>query len=125
MSDTGKITWTDLTIENAEEVRDFYSNVTGWTSKALSMGDCDDYCMNDAEGTTVAGICHARGPNANIPPMWLIYINVDDLDASTAKCVELGGEVLEAPRSVGDGRMAVIRDPAGAVAGLYQKNASD
>ena len=125
MSDAGKITWTDLTIENADDVRDFYSKVTGWTSTEISMGDYSDYCMNDAEGTTVAGICHARGANANTPPMWLIYINVDDLDASAAKCVEFGGEVLDGPRSVGDGRMVVIRDPAGAVAGLYQRNASD
>jgi len=120
---TGSICWTDLTVENADSIRDFYSEVVGWQSSAIKMGDYEDYCMNEPEsGQTVAGICHARGANANIPPQWLVYMTVADLDQSVARCQELGGEVLNGPRSVGDGTMVVIRDPAGAVAGLYQRN---
>ncbi|MFB3107254.1 MAG: hypothetical protein ACE1ZA_20350, partial [Pseudomonadales bacterium] len=42
----------------------------------------------------VAGICHARGSNANLPPQWLIYINVADVDKSVQRCVEMGGSPL-------------------------------
>ena len=28
----------------------------------------------------VSGICHARGSNADLPPVWLIYITVADLE---------------------------------------------
>ncbi len=115
----GHICWRDLTVENAGDVREFYSAVTGWTSSPQSMGDYDDYNMMMPEsGETVAGICHARGSNANVPPQWLMYITVADVDKSAARCRELGGEVIDGPRSVGNSLFCVIRDPAGAVAAL-------
>jgi uncharacterized protein len=121
-SKTGAINWRDLTVPNAEEVRDFYQAVVGWESESLSMGDYDDYCMNPpGGGDTVAGICHARGTNANVPAQWLLYITVEDVDASAEKAVELGGAVLDGPRDMGYGRFAVIRDPAGAVCALFKE----
>jgi hypothetical protein len=70
---------------------------------------------------TVAGVCHARGPNADLPAKWLIYIIVEDLDRSVARCLELGGRLIAGPRSMGtQGRYCVILDPAGAAAALYQ-----
>lgn len=120
---TGLISWADLTVENADEIRDFYQAVVGWQPVALEMSGYSDYCMNQPAGEkTVAGICHARGQNAKLPPVWLVYITVADLDASIAKCLELGGELVAEPRSYGGGsRYCVIRDPAGAVAALYQE----
>lgn len=116
---TGAIVWRDLTVDNAEEVRAFYSEVVGWESTPHTMGDYNDFNIQIA-GTdeTVAGICHARGTNANIPPQWLIYITVEDVEASAEKCRQNGGEVVDGPRSMGDGKFCVIRDPAGAVAAL-------
>lgn len=116
----GTIVWTDLTVENAEAVRDFYAAVAGWKPQPVSMGEYDDYSMCTASGAGSAGICHARGVNANIPPQWLVYITVEDLDASIERCKELGGEVVDGPRKLGNNRFCVIRDPAGAVAGLYE-----
>ena len=117
----GTIGWRDLTVDNAEQLRDFYSEVAGWRSEPLSMGDYDDYVMLAPGGEAgIAGVCHRRGPNANIPPQWLIYINVDDLDASVGKVLKLGGEIVDGPRPLGDGRFAVIQDPAGAVCGLIE-----
>lgn len=118
-SQVGQICWRDLTVENADEVRDFYSAVTGWTASPQSMGDYDDYNMTMPEsGETVAGICHARGSNANLPPQWLIYITVEDVEKSAARCRELGGQVIDGPRAMGKSRFCLIRDPAGAVAAL-------
>ena len=119
---TGSISWMDLTVPDAAQVREFYSQVVGWKSEALSMGDYDDYCMaTPEEGKTVAGVCHARGANANIPPQWMIYITVADLDASVARCRDLGGEIVVGPKDQGgQGRYCIIKDPAGAVCGLYQ-----
>jgi uncharacterized protein len=116
----GTISWTDLTVANADEVRDFYEAVTGWAPEPLSMGAYSDYVMNDADGEAVAGVCHARDGNANLPAQWLIYVTVDDLDHSMAECERLGGSVLTPPRSYGGGRYCVIKDPAGAVCALYQ-----
>jgi len=59
----GDVTWRDLTVPDAEGLRDFYADVVGWTHEPLSMGDYDDFCMNTpGSGKTVAGICHAWGP---------------------------------------------------------------
>ena len=115
----GEISWTDLTVEQAEQVRDFYEAVVGWTPEPLSMGSYSDFVMN-ANGTGTAGICHARGSNADLPPVWLIYITVDDLDHSLDECERLGGSLVSAPRSYGGGRYCVIKDPAGAICALYQ-----
>ena len=118
----GTIGWQDLTVDNAEQVRDFYSEVTGWKSQPLSMGDYDDYVMLSPDGqTAVGGVCHARGVNANIPPVWMVYINVEDLDESVESVKKLGGEIVDGPRALGEGRFAVIRDPAGAVCGLIEQ----
>jgi hypothetical protein len=120
--DVGKIGWIDLTVPDAERVRDFYRAVVGWESEGVDMGGYQDYCMASAEGGPVAGVCHARGTNEGLPPQWLIYITVASLDESLARCRALGGEVVRAPRGLGgQGRFAVVRDPAGAVCALFEK----
>ena len=121
-SSVGSIGWFDLTVEHADDVRDFYSAVVGWESVPLSMGDYSDYCMNTpGEGKTVAGICHARGGNAGLPPQWLMYITVADLDQSIAEVQNRGGQVIMGPKAYGDtARYAVIQDPAGAAVALFQ-----
>ena len=126
MSDTpppvGSIGWFDLTVPDAAGLRDFYAAVTGWTAAGLDMGGYEDYVMSKpGDGGAVAGICHARGGNVGLPTQWLLYIIVADLDASLARCAELGGEVITGPKGAGPGkRYAVIRDPAGAVAALFE-----
>ena len=124
MSETnepGHIGWIDMTVEDAERLRDFYAAVAGWRPENVSMGDYDDYNMTLPDsGTPAAGICHARGSNAGLPAQWLIYITVSDVDASAAACVEHGGKLLVEPKAMGGGRFAVIEDPGGAAAALYQ-----
>ena len=117
----GSFVWADLTIKNADEVKDFYSNIIGWKHEPVSMGEYSDFSMNSpTTGRTVAGICHARGVNADLPPQWLIYFTVEDVDASAEKCKELGGKIITGPKNMGKyGRFCVIQDPAGAVAALF------
>jgi predicted enzyme related to lactoylglutathione lyase len=117
----GTIGWIDLTVSEAAQIRDFYKAVVGWTATEVDMGGYADYSMGPpASGQPVAGICHARGDNASLPAQWLIYITVADVDSSAARCVQLGGRLLVAPRQMGShGRFCVIQDPAGAVAALF------
>ena len=123
----GSIGWVDLTVEDADGVRDFYSEVTGWTPEPLDMGEYNDYVMKAAPGEGeeagpgVAGVCHARGSNQGLPAQWLIYVTVANLAESLERCRALGGEVISPVRDMGAyGTMAVIRDPAGAVAALIE-----
>ncbi len=117
----GSIVWTDLTVPRATEVRDFYQAVVGWESTVFKMAEGEDYVMRrPGNRKVVAGICHARGPNEKLPPQWLIYLTVVDLSASLRACRRHGGTVLTKPRQVFNGRFAVVQDPAGAVAALYE-----
>jgi predicted enzyme related to lactoylglutathione lyase len=84
------------------------------------MGDYDDYLMNlPSNGETVAGICHERGSNSELPPQWLMHVRVENSKASAEKVVELGGEIIQGPRVMNDETYFVIRDPAGAVLAIY------
>ena len=117
----GSIVWRDLTVSDAETTRDFYAAVVGWEAHPHPMGEYDDYEVRCPEtGDTVAGICHARGTNAKVPPQWLVYVVVENVEASAKRTVELGGEVLDGPRPMGKAPFCVIRDPAGAVLGLIE-----
>lgn len=120
-NEIGKIGWLDITVDDAEGLRDFYSKVVGWQVEEVSMGDYADYSMAmPASGDAVAGICHARGSNAELPRGWLMYIVVSDVEVSAQVCRDNGGKVLVEPRGLAGGRFCVIEDPGGATAALYQ-----
>lgn len=116
----GSIGWVDLTVDAAEDLRDFYAAVVGWKPEPVDMGGYADFNMTGPKsGEPRAGVCHRRGTNERLPVGWMVYFTVADLDASLAACRERGGEVLDGPRG-GGGRFAFVRDPAGAVCALFQ-----
>jgi predicted enzyme related to lactoylglutathione lyase len=117
----GSIGWVDLTVPDADGTRDFYAQVVGWKPSPVDMGGYSDFNMNAPEsGEPRAGVCWARGANADLPPFWLIYMTVANVDESAKRCVELGGKVITGPKGFGgQGRYCVIEDPNGAVAALY------
>lgn len=120
-SRTGHPVWFDLTVPDAEEARDFYKSVVGLRPDPVDMGEYSDFNMVAPDGNPAAGICHARAGNAGLPPVWLVYFLVEDLDTALDSARRGGGEILAEPRSAGGGRYAVIRDPAGAPCALFQK----
>jgi len=117
----GKIGWIDMTVEDASGLRDFYKKVVGWNVEDTSMGDYADYTMmSPGDSDAVAGVCHARGSNADLPGGWLIYITVADVVASAAACVANGGKLVVELRGLAGGTFCVIEDPSGATSALYQ-----
>ena len=117
----GSILWTDLTVPDAVAVSGFYAAVVGWKSVGVDMGGYEDFCMMPPGAKKpAAGICHARGENRDLPAQWMVYLTVANLRASLKKCTAKGGAVVGAVRTMGGAKMAVIRDPAGAVAMLFE-----
>ena len=112
----------DLTVPDAESIRDFYAAVVGWEPEPLDMGGYADYFMKaPSSGEPMAGICHARGVNADLPPQWLTYIVVEDLSASLQRCTDRGGtQVTGVKGAAGEQRYCVIQDPAGAYLALME-----
>lgn len=93
------------------------------------MGDYSDYMMMAPgerptppaeQAAVVAGVCHTRGVNADIPAQWMNYFGVADLDVSRGKVEEHGGKLVGEVRTHGASRFCVIEDPAGAVCGLFE-----
>jgi predicted enzyme related to lactoylglutathione lyase len=120
-ADIGKIGWIDMTVNDAPGLRDFYAAVVGWKPEDVSMGEYSDFNMTmPASGDPAAGICHARGDQAELPSRWLMSIAVGDAAESATICADSGGKVLVQPKSMGGGSFCVIEDPGGAVAALYQ-----
>lgn len=118
----GTIGWVDLTVPNADELIEFYRQAVGWEAQAHAMGDYSDYGMIAPEGKdAVSGICHAKGPNADLPPYWLIYIIVADVHDVAKKCEAAGGKIIQGPRNNGSSWMCVMQDPAGAYFAVYQE----
>lgn len=115
----GRIAWLDLTVGDAAGTRDFYRQVIGWSVQDVDMRDGDlsyaDYKMLGEDGRSLGGICHARGVNADLPPVWMIYLPVGDLADSLHRVEEEGGRVVKALHD-GDGKYvyAAIQDPVGA-----------
>lgn len=117
----GAISWVDLTIPDADNIRDFYKNVIGWKSMDVNMGAYNDYGMISPDDNVVrSGICHRQGVNQDFPTAWIPYVNVADLDASIDAVTKGGGEIVNGPRKMGEkARYCIIKDPAGAYMGLY------
>jgi predicted enzyme related to lactoylglutathione lyase len=115
-SKIGKVVWTDLTVPDAAALAEFYHAVAGWEPRAEAK-ECGDFNMLlPGTQTPAAGVCYARGANANIPPQWMIYVPVKDLTASIRACEQRGGQVVCRLSFNG----VVIRDPAGAVMAIMQ-----
>lgn len=122
-AEVGSVTWFDLTVDNASQVKDFYTSVVGWKSYPVSMGEYDDYAMQTPHTSTdVAGVCHKKSVNKALPSQWLMYVKVADLDTSIVQVTQKGGTVLTDIKTLSDtSRYVVIQDPAGAVCAIYDE----
>ena len=119
----GRISWLDLTVSDASATRDFYRQVVDWSVQDVEMEDASeryaDYNMFGDDGTPAAGVCHARGVNLGLPPIWMIYLPVGDLAESVRRVREEGGQIIKATRgNDGEYAYAVVQDLVGAYLAL-------
>jgi len=57
----------------------------------------------------------------HVPPNWLPYFQVTDVDATANKAKDLGAMLFVPPADIPNtGRFSVIRDPQGAVFAIYK-----
>lgn len=59
-----------------------------------------------------------------MPPYWLIYIKVRNLEESVEVARRNGGALLAGPKQFGNARFCVLKDPAGAVFGIIEGDAA-
>ncbi len=113
--------WIELTVDHADDLRDFYTDVMGWASEPVDVDDYQDYMMIE-NGEFKAGICHARGTNSGLPPVWIAYFEVESLEKSLKVCIKKGGKMITSVTSIDEHRhYAVIEDPSGAVCAIWSE----
>jgi predicted enzyme related to lactoylglutathione lyase len=122
----GEFCWNELATPNVKAAKDFYGKVFGWQFSDHEMGDAT-YTMIQNKNQPFAGIWSIpKGKEKEIPPHWMAYILVENLDASVEKARKNGANIVKPAANAGEmGRFAVITDPTGAHIALWEtlKNA--
>jgi hypothetical protein len=115
--------WHELMSNDVEKAKAFYGELLGWKTSEMTVGEHGSYTIfHETEGDPgIAGMMGMDGPEwEGIPPHWMMYIMVDDVDAQTARVTELGGNVCVPPTDIPNiGRFAVVQDPTGATFSLF------
>lgn len=110
----------ELNTSDLEKAKEFYSKLFQWQLEDLpntAVPDGSYTIVKVGEGT--GGGIMKQVPGG--PSGWLAYVGVDDIHAATQKAKSLGGQVMKEVTEVPDmGWLSFIRDPTGAVLGLWQ-----
>ncbi|HKT01192.1 MAG TPA: VOC family protein [Rugosimonospora sp.] len=116
--DSGVPNWADLGSPDMTAAKQFYAGVFGWDPQE-GPPEAGGYTIFHQDGAATAAVGPQQSPDQ--PPAWTIYVATDDADATAAAVEAAGGKVLMAPMDVmGQGRIAIFMDPAGAVFGVWQ-----
>ena len=114
----GTFSWVDNGTTDPAAAKAFYTALFGWDTEDSPAPDGSTYTTYSKAGKNVAGV-RALGSmeqQMGVPPHWLSYITVENIDATVTKVTASGGTVLSPTMDVPDaGRFAVFADPAGAV----------
>lgn len=117
----GRVCWTELSTPDASAAKTFYSQVFGWEFIDQDIGDMT-YTMIKKDDKNFGGIWQIPKDQLNdIPPHWLTYILVENLEQSLKKAEDAGATVAVPATAVSDyGRFAIIQDPTGAHIAFWQ-----
>ncbi|MGK9164709.1 VOC family protein [Inquilinus limosus] len=120
MPEHGTFCWNELNTRDPEAACDFYAKTLGWRFETMPMATGGNYIIAKIGDRMVGGVLDIRGHAGmeEVPPNWFAYIEVDDIDARVEAARQAGATVLRDIFEVpGVGRIAIIQDPTGAVAG--------
>lgn len=111
----------ELDTTDVNKAKAFYGKLFDWTLEDVPMGD-GAYTMIKVGKGTGGGMMKHPMPGAN--SLWLPYVEVDDIAASTQKAKSLGASIIKDVTEVmGAGWLSIFMDPTGAVIGLWKSKA--
>lgn len=121
VNEAGAIVWNELNTRDTEGSKVFYGAVFGWSfdEREFETGNYNSIKVGD---DTVGGMIDISGRVPDeVPAHWLVYFAVDDTDATIEKAKGAGGEAVFGPEDISEvGRIAVLKDPFGAVFALIK-----
>lgn len=113
-------TWNEILTPDPKKAKEFYTSLFGWTAKE-SPGYTEWHLGEQAIG----GMLDTSGPEfgGQVPPVWLPYVSVKEIEETLAKAKELGATVKMGPETIDHvGTFALLSDPQGAVFYVIQLN---
>ena len=111
-SSQARFVWHDLMTGDVEGARRFYGALFGWKFVG-SKNPKDPYLHLESRGVMFGGMVTLA--EQGVPPHWIAYVEVPDVDACVARAERCGGKPVEPPSNIpGVGRFAVLVDPTGA-----------
>ena len=112
----GAVSWSELLTTNPAAAKEFYTKLFGWTTEDMSVTPGMNYTAVKVGGNGIGGIMAIPQAAQGMPPSWMTYVTVDDVDKTAKQAQELGGKILIGPHDIPTvGRFCVIQDPQGAV----------
>jgi|SRR5579864_1091439 len=117
----GSFCWIELGTSDQNAAKNFYMPLFGWEADDRPMGPSEFYTMFKLQGREVGAAYTLTKEMKGVPPHWMVYIAVENADASAKRAEQLGGKICKGAFDVFDvGRMAVLQDPAGAMFCVWQ-----
>ncbi|HVV85824.1 MAG TPA: VOC family protein [Kofleriaceae bacterium] len=130
-SKPGEVAWHELYTTDHEAAFAFYHAICGWERLgAFDMGPMGTYLLWGRDGKQLGGMMTMppgmKTPDgAEVPPNWMYYVTVDDLDAALERAKAGGAKVINGPMEVPGGqRVVLLFDPQGAAFSLITRPAS-
>jgi predicted enzyme related to lactoylglutathione lyase len=116
MTSHGTFIWNELNTHDPKSACDFYTSLLGWRFEEITRPD-GVYRLAKQGDHPVAGLFEMKGKEfEGVPPHWLAYIAVDEIDKRVAAAKQAGAEVIREPFDVeGVGRIAILKDAVGAL----------
>ena len=118
----GKFVWYELVTTDPGAAQEFYGDVIGW--KTAPFDDAGiPYTMWMKDEAPVGGVMELpeEARKRGVPPHWMGYVAVPDVDATAARAGKLGGHTIMGPQDIPNvGRFVILADPQGAVISAYK-----
>jgi uncharacterized protein len=118
----GALCWNELYTSDLDAAKGFYGGLFGWEWEPFEQSP-EPYFVVMNRGHSNGGATGLAEPG--MPPNWLVYFAVEDIDAGVTKLAELGGETMMGPMDIGGPKIAIAKDPQGAVFALYAGRLDD
>jgi predicted enzyme related to lactoylglutathione lyase len=118
----GAFAWNELATGDPEAAMRFYGETLGWSFERFDLPDGVYWVAKSGDAMVggIGGLDTAAEPGGKAA-VWTAFVRVDEIDARFAKALTLGATGVQSPHDVPNvGRVAVLRDPAGALIGWLQ-----
>jgi predicted enzyme related to lactoylglutathione lyase len=136
VNEHGALNFNVLATRDLERAKEFYGAVFGWETLSIPAGvmwtlpGYGDHLEESTPGLrqgmeqmgappgfidVVAAVNPIAGNDSSTPAHWGVTFGVDDVEAIAAKAKELGADIVAGPFDAPWCRMAVIKDPQGAI----------